>query len=328
MIEDARIEKRLMKRKYPGLRKSFSGGYKELNDQDFFGIADEDLSKLSFIDRINLHFKCGADALIPFSIEEKVFVARTDVAETFAEVCEIAADVFKFSKKEKEQEQVAEAMPPQQQSEEGSSGDSVDVEQSEQQGDEQDDIEPNNPTPTGQEDSIEDEEDEGDEGDVETSVTQRSFDQSSEQLTNRYAHNPVYVEIPESVDLPTYIADWTEIHDWIDEQRNAFLKDKEDSAEYYNSVDSSYREVRKSSQKEVNYLVKEFECKKSADAYARSATSRTGVLDTGKLHTYKYNEDLFKKINVIPDGKNHGMIFVLDWSGSMGHEILATVKRA
>ena len=326
VIEDARIEK-LMKRKYPGLRKSFSGGYKELNDQDFFGIADEDLSKLSLIDRINLHFKCGADALIPFSIEEKVFVARTDVAETFAEVCEIAADVFKFSKKEKEQEQVAEAMPPQQQSEEGSSGDSVDVEQSEQQGDEQDDIEPNNPTPTGQEDSIEDEGDEGDEGDVETSVTQRSFDQSSEQLTNRYAHNPVYVEIPESVDLPTYIADWTEIHDWIDEQRNAFLKDKEDSAEYYNSVDSSYREFRKSSQKEVNYLVKEFECKKSADAYARSATSRTGVLDTGKLHTYKYNEDLFKKVNVIPDGKNHGMIFVLDWSGSMGHEILATVKQ-
>lgn len=326
VIEDARIEK-LMKRKYPGLRKSFSGGYKELNDQDFFGIADEDLSKLSLIDRINLHFKCGADALIPFSIEEKVFVARTDVAETFAEVCEIAADVFKFSKKEKEQEKVAEAMPPQQQSEEGSSGDSVDVEQSEQQGDEQDDIEPNNPTPTGQEDPIEDEEDEGDAGDVETSVTQRSFDQSSEQLTNRYANNPVYVEIPESVDLPTYIADWTEIHDWIDEQRNAFLEDKEDSEDYYKFVDSSYREFRKSSQKEVNYLVKEFECKKSADAYARSATSRTGVLDTGKLHTYKYNEDLFKKVNVIPDGKNHGMIFVLDWSGSMGNEILATVKQ-
>ena len=326
VIEDARIEK-LMKRKYPGLRKSFSGGYKELNDQDFFGIADEDLSKLSLIDRINLHFKCGADALIPFSIEEKVFVARTDVADTFAEVCEIAADVFKFSKQEKEQEQVAEAMPPQQQSEEGSSGDSVDVEQSEQQGDDQDDIEPSNPTPTGQEDPIEDEEDEGDAGDVETSVTQRSFDQSSEQLTNRYANNPVYVEIPESVDLPTYIADWTEIHDWIDEQRNAFLEDKEDSEDYYKFVDSSYREFRKSSQKEVNYLVKEFECKKSADAYARSATSRTGVLDTGKLHTYKYNEDLFKKVNVIPDGKNHGMIFVLDWSGSMGNEILATVKQ-
>ena len=86
VIEDARIEK-LMKRKYPGLRKSFAGGYKELNDQDFFGIAEEDLSKLSLIDRINLHFKVGSSAMIPFSIEEQVFVARTDVAETFEEVC-------------------------------------------------------------------------------------------------------------------------------------------------------------------------------------------------------------------------------------------------
>ena len=34
VIEDARIEK-LMKRKFPGLRKSFNGGYKELNNLDF-----------------------------------------------------------------------------------------------------------------------------------------------------------------------------------------------------------------------------------------------------------------------------------------------------
>jgi len=98
VIEDARIEK-LMKRKFPGLRKSFSGGYKELNDKDFFAIADEDISKFSLIDRINLHFKVGASAMIPFSIEEQVFVARTDVAETFEEVLQIAVDVHKFSNK-------------------------------------------------------------------------------------------------------------------------------------------------------------------------------------------------------------------------------------
>ena len=79
VIEDARIEK-LMKRTYPGLRKSFSGGYKELNDQDFFGTEGEDFNTFSLIDRINLHFKVGASAMMPFSIEEQVFVARTDVA--------------------------------------------------------------------------------------------------------------------------------------------------------------------------------------------------------------------------------------------------------
>ena len=96
-----------MKRKFPGLRKSFAGGYKELNDMDFFSILDEDLSRFSLIDRINLHFKIGASAMIPFSIEEQVFVARTDLAETFEEVLEIAVDVFEFSKQEK-----VEDIPP------------------------------------------------------------------------------------------------------------------------------------------------------------------------------------------------------------------------
>ena len=47
-------------------------------------------------------------------------------------------------------------------------------------------------------------------------------------------------------------------------------------------------------------------------------TSRTGVLDCGVLHTYKYNDDLFKKVTILPEGKNHGLLFIVDWSGSMG----------
>jgi hypothetical protein len=45
------------------------------------------------------------------------------------------------------------------------------------------------------------------------------------------------------------------------------------------------------------------------------------------LHTYKYCDDIFKKVTVVPDGKNHGLLFLLDWSGSMQREILATVKQ-
>ena len=89
--------------------------------------------------------------------------------------------------------------------------------------------------------------------------------------------------------------------------------------EEYLNVIQEYMTYKKSAEKEVSYLVKEFECKKSADQYARSSTARTGVLDTSQLHTYKYNEDLFKKVSVIPDGKNHGLVFILDWSGSMAN---------
>ena len=46
IVEDARAEK-LMKRKYAGLARTFFNGYKELNDDDFFQIKDDDISKFN-----------------------------------------------------------------------------------------------------------------------------------------------------------------------------------------------------------------------------------------------------------------------------------------
>ena len=80
MTEDARIEK-LMKRKFPGLNKTFFKGYNELADRDFFGIEDTDVSTMTLIDRINLYFKGNPD--IQFSDEEKCFVEMTGASETF-----------------------------------------------------------------------------------------------------------------------------------------------------------------------------------------------------------------------------------------------------
>ena len=58
IVEDARIEK-LMKRRYPGLAKTFFNGYKELADDDFFQIADEKIDEMNLADRANLWFKIG-----------------------------------------------------------------------------------------------------------------------------------------------------------------------------------------------------------------------------------------------------------------------------
>ena len=95
----------------------------------------------------------------------------------------------------------------------------------------------------------------------------------------------------------------------------------------FKSLIKEFVKFKRNAQKEVNYLVKEFECRKAADSYARASTARTGVLDTSNLHTYKFNEDLFKKVTVLPDGKNHGLVFVLDWSGSMSQVMKDTCKQ-
>ena len=80
-------------------------------------------------------------------------------------------------------------------------------------------------------------------------------------------------------------------------------------------------EFEKESMKTVSYMLKEFEMKKSADAYVRSSIAKTGQLDMTKVHSYKYNEDLFKKITILPGEKNHGLVILIDWSGSMNNVI-------
>ena len=61
--------------------------------------------------------------------------------------------------------------------------------------------------------------------------------------------------------------------------------------------------------------------KKAADQYARASVSKTGSLDMGRLHTYKFNEDLFAKVTTLPGATNHGMVMYLDWSGSMASNL-------
>jgi hypothetical protein len=344
VIEDARIEK-LIKRKYAGLPKIFNTAYRELNDDDFFGIADEELDQLTLIDRINLHCKIGAYAMIPFTEDELVFVKRTIEAETFQEVLEIANDVYGVQKKQKQQEQVGQSEKGQEGSGTGSQDHkenaTSEADNDGEEGEGEDQLEVKQPMSSGDSGQFGEDGTPGNSGGEHNDDevrTQQSFDEQTSKLSRKDYHGRPnqYVELPKKLDIDKITVDWTEIHDWIDERRAAYIEDrKEYLAEYceynygvgYDTAKNEYQKFRKQSQKEVNYLVKEFECRKSADAYARAATARTGVLDTTKLHTYKYNEDLFKKVTVLPDGKNHGLIFVLDWSGSMSHCLHSTVKQ-
>ena len=353
ICEDARIEK-LMKRKYPGLKKSFARGYTELNDQDFFGTEDKDLENYNLIDRINLHFKVGAHSLIPFEDDEKEFVDAVESTETFDEVLEVAKRIYDWqNQKDKEAMEDAEELSAEVAAGQQGSGnkdpedmsDEELIEEINKEGNAKEDpAQLDTPSYEGGSSSSPNAEQASDEptkngsgkagGERGESETQRAFDELAKELSRPNSHlgDINYIEIPKKVDLDTYVTDWSDVHDWIDFQREAYIKsvgERNEMSEFfpYQKPDEEYRSFRKASTKEVNYLVKEFECRKSADAYARAGTSRTGVLNTTKLHQYKFSEDIFRKITVLPDGKNHGMIFLLDWSGSMAQEILATVKQ-
>jgi hypothetical protein len=77
----------------------------------------------------------------------------------------------------------------------------------------------------------------------------------------------------------------------------------------------------------VNLMAKEFEMRKAAFRSSRARTSTKGSLDVNKLHAYKYDDQLFKQVTTLADGKNHGMIMLVDYSGSMYQRMPAVMRQ-
>jgi hypothetical protein len=339
VVEDARIEK-LMKRKYAGLAKTFYNGYKELNEDDFFQIKEEDISTFNLADRANLFFKIGNYTHIHVEDgEEQEIINLIAASESFADVLIAAEELYKYCKKEKEKEQkVADLDSHEQQGNSQSPANEI-VETNDSSSEQ--DGESENSQPMEDEGSYGGTA-QGDQTPVKSSGEEdepevRTADSLEEKIRNLVGNDPyenTYVEVPQ-LNLNTVIGKNSDVHKEIDISflhqqvlHNNHATDKGFTpANLYKESDLDFKKFKSSAQKEVNYLVKEFECRKAADQYARASTARTGVLDTARLHTYKYNEDLFKKVSVIPDGKNHGLVFVLDWSGSMSDVMLDTCKQ-
>jgi len=78
-----------------------------------------------------------------------------------------------------------------------------------------------------------------------------------------------------------------------------------------------WKKFQKENKQSITKMVLDFERKKSASISKRIRKKDTGVINERILHTYKWNEKLFKTRKIVPEGKNHGMIMLVDCSGSM-----------
>ena len=326
VTEDARIEK-LMKRKFAGISKDFYGGYKQLHEDDFFSVKDINANSLKLIDRINLYYKLGANHFLPFSDEELPLRDAVGEAETFQDAIDAAVAIQNFEKAQKEQQKLDNipdidnnaggGSDEQEAQDERPSSEGEESEEEEQQPGEETETQPDADldTPSYNQDSVE-------------AVTDQSLQEAMQDIASEHEyHESRYVEVPD-VDLKHVIIDPKTVNSKAQQYWSEYVNpiNPELSLDW-TVADQNYSNFKKDCTREVSYLQKEFELKKSAAAYARESISKTGVLDTAKLHQYLYNEDLFKKVTVRPDGKNHGLIFLLDWSGSMAEAIHDTFKQ-
>lgn len=83
----------------------------------------------------------------------------------------------------------------------------------------------------------------------------------------------------------------------------------------------SYRNFVRESDAFVRQLVMQFERRKAADEIRKERPKQTGQLNLDRLHQYRTHDDIFLSKIVKQDGKNHGIVFLIDFSGSMGHTI-------
>ena len=338
VLEDARIEKKV-KNKYLGTVRLFNAGYESLIKKDFFGTSGKDLSDFNLIDRINLFFKGNTDVV--FSDEEKVWVDRTAKTEMPDDVLDLAEELLAWMADNPESmgapddsDGSDEIDETGEESTEGSGSGSGDENGENEDGsDDRNDAGSDSNTP----DDAESGEDKGldiaDKSDVIeggtdgegaaatpniTAETAEKFGKSLQEARDLGATSYDYVRVND-LDLKQIVVPYKTI---IAENEKHYEKDT-----FFKETLSEVEDLKKSSKKTVAYMVKEFEMKKSADAYARAAVSKTGSLDMGKLHTYKYNEDLFRKVTTLPGATNHGLVMCLDWSGSMAENLKGTLTQ-
>jgi len=375
ILEDARIE-RLVKNRYPGLRKQFFSGYKHLVKKDFFGLSKRPISELNILDKINLYFKIPNAVDITFNKTEQSFVDRIEASKSFKDIEAIAKELYAYAKdnKKEDEEQAGnedENSQPQY-SDEQADGDAQDSEETEADNndtgeDEDDDLDVDDTETAegeGEESPVDEDQDamdrymnnSGDDEKVEEQEIpepKQSEHAQDEVRSNTFEHfqermeglvdgetNNYYLTIPDKANLKDAIVDYKVVHKNIDDFYSSMDNNPNcwngswDDATFkalnkyvYDNAQATLATFKKNSVKTVNHIAMEFERKKAADVYKKTSMAKTGILDTNKLFSAKYNDDVFKKNMRIPEGKNHGLVMIIDWSGSMQDNIFGCIKQ-
>ena len=353
VVEDSRIERKI-KFKYPGIRSSFVKAYNDLYTQDFFATNEKNLDELNFIDRINLHQKVGAGLNIKFTEEERELLTSVETTEKFKDVIEVSKRLQEFIKlqveKEVELEQKKQKVKVKVKFGEPEEGDNqipagidldadtdfeIEFEGEPESSDKEKNGEPKEEPINSEQESGKSEEGPGEapKGKSAKEDKKQSFEEALKEAVEsalRSFTDEAYKEKEKTlfdagkgrytyVNVPKFDTQKS-IYDY----KPLYLRHK---VEKLPANLSEFGRIRNESNKVVSYLVKEFELRKNADETKRATVAKTGDLNMNKLFAYKFTDDIFKKITVMPGGKSHGLVMFLDWSGSMAGHIENTVKQ-
>jgi len=359
VIEDARIEKKI-KRRFPGLRPSFVKAYGELIEKDFFGIKNRNVNTLPFIDRINLHTKAGYTTNIRFSEKEMSMLKLIEECETFADVKRVTEIIYEYAKKEKQEEKqkpiAKKSNDDYIEIDDSNDGytDSDDSDDEESDDEDYGDDEESDDEDYGDEfikksedDSDDEESDEegstydnqkyssdfnSDENKLEEEdeeprcITDENFRKNEIQLLDPASRSYQYINIPEPI-MKNIFTDAKLVNQGMMEFWKISSKDLCKSITVEEVQQKLLKMFKSKNDKFISALAKEFEMRKAATKYAKKKISEMGEVDVNKIYKYKVEDNIFRKMSSIPKGKSHGLVIMLDRSGSMSNDFNAAVEQ-
>ena len=385
VVEDARIES-LMKRKYPGLVKSFYKGYQTLIEKDFFGLSEMNFETMNLLDKLNLKFKVPSaiEGVVEFNEVEQSFVDRIEKIKKFDELEKICVDICDYIKENRTEEEeenskyfdedseiYSDLEDEDFETEESESGPDADSDEEMEQGtaDEENENSEETETDENSEEANNEASNEGESREQQTigdsqpdhmpefddtpedlcSKTLENVEQRLDEITDKKEKNE-YLTIPRNIkdtNINDYKKAWKPFKRYYDIESYREIashgsdavrrtydwgfgteQDFQDQSEkIFKEAKDTLNSIKKESTKNVSHMAMEFERKKSADIYRRTSFAKTGVLDTNKMYSAKYNDDVFKKNMRVPEGKNHGLCMFVDWSGSMSTNMTGCIKQ-
>lgn len=346
VVEDIRIE-RMIQSTYPGIVRCFKKGYSYLNESDFFGIGDRDVDAMSLMDRINLKAKLRDLVEIEFSDVEMPLVKKAFAAKTWDEVVEVSRELYEFvksnSKSQSQENQQAVEDKYNSNSEDNDEEQQIDPSPSNEKEDENDEEDDQQDTTSDSNNSDSnsdkltesgsdkggDAEEEEDDSQPEQVETQQNARRNAEDLleTNNQGGVPLVINGFSREQMRSIIVPFSKVResrerrrrDEIEHMKRVYGSESSSTKQFLDSInnDSQYKEFLAETKRAVGVMVKEFELRKAAYQYSRSSSSRSGALDLERLHEYKINDDIFRRVTTLADAKSHGMVMLIDNSASM-----------
>ena len=352
VIEDVRIEKGI-KEKYAGLRKSFYKAYDELMQRDFFGLKGRDLQSLALIDKINLITKCGSRVSIDLNEEETEWLKKAESCKTWEDVVEVSEALYNWSKENETRDEEDKTVTTQQipdfeddEEENEEEGNSYDLGQDDDEDDEdEEEVGSSSSNEDGEDEEQEESEQIRETGKKGGDATDENFaqhddeDGAREALTEHNAHNNEDMFVDENARIKTFIDlkkkfkqnpvdDILYSYDKVLNDWRKFRGEEGTDQELLKKGETYRKYLQSKNKKIVSHMAKEFEMRQTAMRSLKAYTGKSGDLDMNRLAKYQIVDDIFKRVTYIPDGKNHGVNVLLDWSGSISYELEDLIEQS